>query len=72
MSLQTFYHLQAIEAELKQKYFWFDIDFLETKCFLSYLAFMAVLGRHCKLYSSIDLLEVKKYYKKEFYREKKE
>lgn len=67
MSTQTFYHLQNIESELKEKHLWFDMNFLETKCFLSYLAFMAVISEYYKVYSDPDLLEVINNYKKEFF-----
>lgn len=67
MSSQTFYHLQNIELELRQLYPWFDMSFLETKCFLSYLAFMAVIGEYYKVYNDPDLLEIIIKYRKEFF-----
>ncbi len=67
MSTQTFYHLQNIESELKEKYLWLDMNFLEAKCFLSYLAFMAVISKHYRVYSDPDLLKVISNYRKEFF-----
>ncbi len=67
MSTQTFYHLQNIELDLRQLYPWFDMDFIGTKCFLSYLAFMIVIGKHYKMYSDPDLLEVINNYRGKFF-----
>jgi len=69
MSTQTFYQLQSILSELKEKYPWFDIDFIESKCFLSYFAFMAVVGKYVRIYGDSDLVEVSKSYRKEFFSE---
>ncbi len=67
MSTQTFYHLQNIELELRQLYPWFDMDFLETKCFLSYLGFMFIIGKYYKVYGDTDLLEVISNYRRKFF-----
>lgn len=67
MSTQTFYQLQIIESEIKQKYPWFNTDFLESKCFLSYLAFMAVVGKYVRVYEDCDLMELSNSYRSKFY-----